>query len=523
MATSFVVAGDLSSFGATQQEQFRTGLASRYTGVAPADITLTVRAASIIVDAQIAMQNAAAAQQVVIDLTTIPATELSTALGVQVTSVTDTTSSEVMVSVPSPSLPIPPPSAVQTQAPSSPPSSPPPSVALPMAGAASPAASPSLVAGSEAMVGIDAGGTGDSTAVVVAIVAVLLLVLAVGGVLCLRRRRRNAPLRSLKANAADFTSIADVSSTAKSDLPLIGTPSHSDKPGTCQAAFTSSDWRASEPTSSKDVGETCIGDARIDDDEEVGDVRIEGDDDHAASSGVGLRFEDAGLATMTPTAERTTPPGLSSIAVQTPGVDPSPAFQRRLAENVKRMQEGGPTATPGSAAERSQKQKKRMLAVVAAQKLSKDKTSSPNEEQVEVTKATTSLIDGDRAIGMSAVDLAELKKMQMATSANAFIEPGATTPSLALPEASYKPLVTPSPDTSPPKVDGDVPIGMTAEEFQMLMDLRRLAAESDGPHTPKSAASSTADDENERVTTFKAAEYYASREGAPPAHLAQTL
>ena len=59
-AADFAAVDVLQSFGATQQEQFRTGLASRYTGVAPADITLTVRAASIIVDAQIAMQNAAA-------------------------------------------------------------------------------------------------------------------------------------------------------------------------------------------------------------------------------------------------------------------------------------------------------------------------------------------------------------------------------------------------------------------------------------------------------------------------------
>ena len=227
----------------------------------------------------------------------------------------------------------------------------------------------------------------------------------------------------------------------------------------------------------------------------VGDARIEEDDD--------LQFEDAGLATMTSPAERaseiakTSPPSLSSITIDTPGVDRSSSDYTRVAAN-----------------------KKRMLAVAAAQ----TKKVSPPAQRFAA--AAESLIDGDAAIGLTGTELAELGLLQSssqaaATSSNPFFGQAAASNGSAMPQPTL-PTAVVQPQTmvpAPPRIDGDVPIGMTQEEFEMLAELRRV---SDAATTPESGApsgppllgspGSTEDDDLERMKTFAKATSYAQRE-----------
>jgi hypothetical protein len=114
---TFTIAGDISSFNATAQLAFRTRLASQFSSVTADQISLNVTAASLSVAASIVVQSTAAASAAANTLNTMSLTNLTSALGVTVQSVTSAT--VIILTFPAPSPPppspppLPPPSRVQ--------------------------------------------------------------------------------------------------------------------------------------------------------------------------------------------------------------------------------------------------------------------------------------------------------------------------------------------------------------------------------------------------------------------------
>lgn len=97
--TSFTLAGDVSSFDDSAQTQFKSRLASRYEGVTPADVVLTIRPASILVVVEI-LTSDAVAQMVVQDLTSSSASDLSEALQQTVTALGQPSIQDAAVAAP---------------------------------------------------------------------------------------------------------------------------------------------------------------------------------------------------------------------------------------------------------------------------------------------------------------------------------------------------------------------------------------------------------------------------------------
>lgn len=113
VSTSFTLAGDVSTFDASAQMQFKIGLAFRYPGVSAADVKLTVRSASILVEVEIVTSDTLA-HTVIQDLTSSSASDFSQALGQTVTSLGVPTIQEFIVAPPPP----PPPGLAVTDGPS---------------------------------------------------------------------------------------------------------------------------------------------------------------------------------------------------------------------------------------------------------------------------------------------------------------------------------------------------------------------------------------------------------------------
>jgi hypothetical protein len=88
------IAESVETFTSLKQAAFKAGLAAKLGGVLPADITLSITPASINVEVTVSTTTEALSQSIASTVEAMDKTQLSTALGVQVTSVTSVTQTQ---------------------------------------------------------------------------------------------------------------------------------------------------------------------------------------------------------------------------------------------------------------------------------------------------------------------------------------------------------------------------------------------------------------------------------------------
>jgi len=212
------------------------------------------------------------------------------------------------------------------------------------------------------------------------------------------------------------------------------------------------------------TGEAAIDHARIDDDDESAGV------DHA-------RIVSDNVATCARAVDEWTFPSSQPISSQprqlgahsrTPGVELTDPGMQHMKHREERTLAAAPVVqTPGveltqEAEERMQTRRQRMLAEAAS--------CRAEAAETWVGKSVQMLrIDGDTPIGLSPVELLELEKLRTG------VEPGVEQPTKA-PRSNVRWKrfrSATSRESGYIGIDGDMPIGMTDEEWQVLSDLRR--------------------------------------------------